>query len=116
MQTRSTAHYDFRSTVRVDRWVPSIAWTLGILPCGEGAHHLPGGAAVHVVAAVAPAPVVVGDPGLGGGVELGEGVDAGTVEVRSVELGEHAALEPFADRVVVRAARRDPQMGQLQLG
>ena len=50
------------------------------------------------------------------GVEFGQGVDSDPVEMGPVELGEHGALEPFDDGVVVGAASRDAMVYQAELG
>ena len=83
---------------------------------GDRVEDLSGVAASHVVAVVASAGVVVADPGLHRGVEIGDPVDSASVEERPVELLQHGALHAFADAVVVRAARRDPVVGDPDLG
>jgi hypothetical protein len=66
-----------------------------------------GSAAAHEVAAVRPPGVVVLQPALELGVEVGEAGEVLAVEGRAVELLERGALEALADRVVVGRAWRD---------
>ena len=64
-------------------------------------HHGVGSAAAHEIAAVRPPGVVVLQPALELGVEVGEAGEVLAVEGRAVELLEGGALEALADRVVV---------------
>jgi hypothetical protein len=64
--------------------------------------HVDGSTAAHVRAVVAAAGVVAVEPALELGVELVESVEALAVECWPMELLQRGALEPFADRVVVR--------------
>jgi hypothetical protein len=60
-----------------------------------------GDAAAHEVAVVWPSGVVVLQPALELGVEVGQAGEVLAVEGRAVELLEGGALEALADRVVV---------------
>ena len=82
---------------------------------GEFSLDLQGGPASHVVAVVGSAGVVVVGPGLQGCLQQCDVVDAAAVEVWAEELPQHGAVEPLADRVVVRAPGRDAVMGQAHL-
>jgi len=66
-----------------------------------------GVAATHEVAVVATAGVVVLEPALELGGQVGQASEVLAVEGRPVELLEGGALEALADRVVVGRARRD---------
>ncbi len=64
----------------------------------------------HVVAVVAPAPVVGDEPGVRLGLELADGGEVPSVEGRAPALLEHGALEALTDRIVVGRAGRDAVM------
>ena len=70
-------------------------------------HDREGCAAAHEVAPVGPSGVVVLEPALELGVEVGEAGEVLAVEGRAVELLQRGALEPLADGVVVGRAGRD---------
>ena len=70
-------------------------------------HDRKGRAAAHEVAVVATPGVVVLQPALELGVEVGQASEVLAVEGRPVELLERGALEAFADRVVVGRPGRD---------
>ena len=67
-----------------------------------GVEELCGGAAAHVVAVVAAAVVVTGEPGVGFGLELADRGEPAAVERGPPALLEGGALESFDDGVVVR--------------
>jgi hypothetical protein len=79
-----------------------------------GLHDRKGRAAAHEVAVVATAGVVVLQPALERGIEVGQASEMLTVEGRPVELLEGGALEALADRVVVGRARRDATVANLE--
>ena len=66
-----------------------------------GLHDRKGRAAAHEVAVVATPGVVVLQPALKLGIEVGQASEVLAVEGRPVELLERGPLEAFADRVVV---------------
>jgi hypothetical protein len=72
-------------------------------------------AATHEVAVVATAGVVVLQPALELGVEVGQAGEVLAVERGPVELLEGGALEAFADRVVVGRAGRDATVADAEL-
>jgi hypothetical protein len=72
-----------------------------------GLHDRKGRAAAHEVAVVAAAGVVVLEPALELGAQVGQASQVLAVEGGPVELLERGALEAFTDRVVVRRAGRD---------
>jgi hypothetical protein len=74
-----------------------------------------GRAAAHEVAVVAPSGVVVLQPALELGVEVGQASEVLTVEGRPVELLEGGALEALADRVVVGRPGWDPVVTDAKL-
>jgi hypothetical protein len=75
---------------------------------------LAGCSGAHEVAVVGAAGVVVDEPGVDLGAELPERVEAASVERGPPAFLQGCALEPFADRVVVRGPRRGPVMGDVK--
>lgn len=65
-------------------------------------HDRKGRAAAHEVAVIAAAGVVVPQPALKLGAQVGQAGEVLTVERGPVELLERGALEAFTDGVVVR--------------
>ena len=65
----------------------------------------------HEVTVIGAAVVVVDEPGVDLGAELTESIEASSVECGSPAFLQGGALEPFADRVVVRGAGRGPMVG-----
>jgi hypothetical protein len=76
---------------------------------------LSGCAAAHEVTGVASTVVVVGQPGVGFGLELTDGSEAASVEPGTPALLEDRGVEAFTDRVVVRRAGRRARVGELTL-
>jgi hypothetical protein len=81
-----------------------------------GLHDRKGRAAAHEVAVVATPGVVVLQPALELGVEVGQASEVLAVEGGPVELLERGALEAFADRVVVGGAGRDAMVADTETG
>jgi hypothetical protein len=62
---------------------------------------LSGSSAAHEVAAVGSTGVVGDEPGVDLGAELGESVEAASMERRTSAFVQRGRLEAFADRVAV---------------
>jgi hypothetical protein len=80
-----------------------------------GLHDRKGRAAAQEVAVVAAAGVVVLQPALELGVEVGQASEVLAVEGWPVELLERGALEAFADRVVIGRPGRDAVLADAEL-
>ncbi len=75
-----------------------------------------GGAAGHVVAVVGPVVVVVGEPGVGLGLELVSADEEAPVEGGPPALVEHGLVEAFHDGVVVGGPGRDAAVLDAEAG
>ena len=81
-----------------------------------GVEDLAGCSSAHEVAVIRPSGVVVDEPGVDLGAELGETVESASVECGSPAFLQRGALEAFTDRVVVRGSGWGPMVGDAQLG
>ena len=88
----------------------------GLWSWAVGGEDLGGGSAAHEVAVVVASVVVVDEPRVGFGADLLDRCERSAMERWSPAFFEHGAVEAFAHRVVVRAARRGPVVADLPSG